>query len=699
MHVDGAQIAAGVVSVHPDELFEQFTSMSVNGAKNLAERAAAQGAFYSFMNEQLKQVYPDLPMLFHTDDRRFLSATEWRALMLIAQAMLPDPLPADGPTIDDVVLNVQSFIRQIRSDALDEIRTMLRWAGIPAALIPVSLVRAWLREQLENPTTALLDALDRLKAIGCVPYYAHPKADALVGYRRPTFEPKFFTRLDVKRSPPANTTFDVVIVGAGVAGALLAQRATRDRRSVLLLEAGPYQPEHDLSTDELRMTARLYKAAGLQATDEQITVLQPQCVGGGGMVNNAVCFQLPAAAFDRWKTAGFPVAEPTLRDAYKTIALDLEIQPISKAAKLVNPALRFLSSLGLPAVPKIDEPPPEGLSEALVNLKDCDGLGLCNSGCGSERKRNAYQVYLKQALETGRCTLVADARAVDISLNAANEVRALKVDVNGDLMDVVGRQYVIAAGTIGSSVLLLGSDVRKRFPDLPIGRRFTANLGCPTFVFSSTQLHPRPSLQISHAYLPPAQPGIVIESWFAPPGTISLSMPGYLQAHAERMRQYANCTVIAPLVGAAPEGTIELDGGGRPKLRLPPNARDLERLKDGLATVSRVVLDSNARGFDHLLIGTREGFEIRSTEDIDAFLSHVTDRSQLRLGTGHPQGGNAMSDTPGLSVVDSAFKVRGVNNLRVCDASIFPDVAGVNPQWTVMALAHLCSQLIDRDLS
>jgi choline dehydrogenase-like flavoprotein len=36
--------------------------------------------------------------------------------------------------------------------------------------------------------------------------------------------------------------------------------------------------------------------------------------------------------------------------------------------------------------------------------------------------------------------------------------------------------------------------------------------------------------------------------------------------------------------------------------------------------------------------------------------------------------------------------VRGVDNLRVCDGSIFPDSSGANPQWTIMALAECCAE-------
>jgi choline dehydrogenase len=53
-----------------------------------------------------------------------------------------------------------------------------------------------------------------------------------------------------------------------------------------------------------------------------------------------------------------------------------------------------------------------------------------------------------------------------------------------------------------------------------------------------------------------------------------------------------------------------------------------------------------------------------------------------------------MSADPAIGVVDSQFRLRGFSNLRVCDGSIFPASAGVNPQWTIMALAHECARAL-----
>jgi choline dehydrogenase-like flavoprotein len=194
--------------------------------------------------------------------------------------------------------------------------------------------------------------------------------------------------------------------------------------------------------------------------------------------------------------------------------------------------------------------------------------------------------------------------------------------------------------------------------------------------------------------MPPDGAGFVIESWFAPPGTLALAMPGYFTAHWERMLAYARAVTAAPLVGTEPQGSIAVDAHQRVKIRLPLGQVELERLRTGIITLAGTILQAGDPDLIEVVAGTRLGFSLRSDTDLRRFEQTLTAPAQLRIGTGHPQGGNAMSADRARSTVDEAFRVRGIANLRVCDASVFPEVAGVNPQWTVMALAHHCGRLM-----
>jgi cholesterol oxidase len=57
-------------------------------------------------------------------------------------------------------------------------------------------------------------------------------------------------------------------------------------------------------------------------------------------------------------------------------------------------------------------------------------------------------------------------------------------------------------------------------------------------------------------------------------------------------------------------------------------------------------------------------------------------------------GGCAVSNDPSHAVVNTDFRVHGYDNLHLCDASVFPSAAGVNPQLTVMALAWIAADSV-----
>lgn len=87
--------------------------------------------------------------------------------------------------------------------------------------------------------------------------------------------------------------------------------------------------------------------------------------------------------------------------------------------------------------------------------------------------------------------------------------------------------------------------------------------------------------------------------------------------------------------------------------------------------------------------------EFTPDDDLDDLDELIRDDTDISLGSGHPQGGNSLSRSADRGVVGPDFRVHGMENLYVCDASVFPSSTTVNPQMTVMALAEYAAPGIE----
>jgi choline dehydrogenase-like flavoprotein len=731
--VNGNMIARGVVTVHIAEAIRQMKSIEVTGAASKEEAKRAEQAFFAWMNNELRDVYPEFPLLLKDEDR--LSREERRTLELCIRVMLPDPLPPEGAQKEDILGSLEQFLSVATASEIEDARNGLQAVGVFLSIFgsDVKEIRKAVKRELDSrQRTPLRDVLAFVHSLVVLPYYSHPRTDAVVGYRRPVHVPRFNRALPVQSEPP-DREFDVAIAGSGPAGSLLAARLAKAGRSVLLLEAGPHTPEKDITSDELMSIALLYKNSGLQRANVPISifeesyptffVLQGGCVGGGAVINNAVCFRMPATRLEDWQSDGFPLSASEMDAGYAAVAAELGIVPSSEATGHLNPGAEYLvKAWGPPRKPSAMEPPRPGFYECLVNLErtdeaagaGCIGTGLCNVGCGSERKRNAMQVHLPEAVANG-CVIVADARLTGVELEpgAAGGERTVsgwRVRLrDGRRVTVRARQYVVSCGPIGSTEVLLRSDDvmdHVRSLSLPLGRRFSANIGSPLFVFTRDNIHERPSLQIAHYYFPEgANDGFVMETWYNPPAANAVGVPGFMAEHFARMKRYPGTLAAAPLVGTRPSGRVRMRDG-KLRIDLPIGEYEISRMAEGLALLANAFLQNTDPGpVEFALAGFDSGREMRNAQDVERFRQDVlkigNDKSKvhrLRVGTGHPQGGNAMSEDPHVSVVDARFRLRGVANLRICDGSIFPNSAGINPQWTIMALADRCARLIDDEL-
>jgi choline dehydrogenase-like flavoprotein len=211
------------------------------------------------------------------------------------------------------------------------------------------------------------------------------------------------------------------------------------------------------------------------------------------------------------------------------------------------------------------------------------------------------------------------------------------------------------------------------------------NMGAPVTAEFDQKLDAYAGLQISHYGIPLAHRGFVFETWYNPPVAQAINMPGWFEEHFENMLKYDRLMAVGVLVGTESNAWIRQALTGGPGIEFKPTQADLHKLGDGLAQVSDILFKAGAT---RLLLNTWGEDQLTHPNQIPDIYRIVSDPSYLTLGTGHPQGGNAISADPSHGVVDERFRVHGYANLHVCDASVFPTSITVNPQLTVMALAH-----------
>jgi choline dehydrogenase-like flavoprotein len=217
-------------------------------------------------------------------------------------------------------------------------------------------------------------------------------------------------------------------------------------------------------------------------------------------------------------------------------------------------------------------------------------------------------------------------------------------------------------------------------------------MGAPLTAEFATAADAYAGLQISHYGLP-AEPGFAFETWFNPPVSQALNMPGWFDDHFENMRNYNRLMAVGVIVGTGSYGWISKALTGGPGINFTPQAKDLETMTRGLTLLGDILFD--IPGVERVMLNTWGYDHFESFEDLQKRLpALVANPDYVTLGTGHPQGGNPIGLDPKTSVVGPDFRVHGYSNLHVCDASVFPSALTVNPQLTVMSMAHYAASRI-----
>jgi choline dehydrogenase-like flavoprotein len=478
---------------------------------------------------------------------------------------------------------------------------------------------------------------------------------------------------------------DVCIVGSGAAGAILAWEMAEAGHSVVLLEKGGYHTRENFIQKEDVMIPMLYKNCGLQFTvPSGIAVAQGSCVGGSTVVNDAVCFRTPETVLGWWehKFRIKDISLDTMKKYSEKVEQRLsvsEVQPYELNKN--NLVLKNGSEkLGWAASPNSR------------NCKSCRQCGLCHLGCYYGTKQSMLETYIPDTESVhGDITKIYADTKTDSVVKSGNHVKGVKATITGKdghtfSLDVNAKVVIISAGTIASSELLLNSgiDVNGRVGKGVAIHPSPAMIGDFEEEINGNQGIPMGYHCHEFSVLKTGKRGYMLESVFLAPYEFSLPLPGFDYEHKEFMSRYPHYALIGSLLQDDTVGTVMLGGPVGALLNYELTEGDAKMMIEGMKNSARVLF---AAGATRVITSHRQRTILYSEDDLHLIDEKGVASMDINIGSAHPQGGNAMGELPGISVVDSHSEVFGVDNLFVCDASVFPTAVGVNPQLTVMTLA------------
>ena len=643
----------------------------------------------------------------------YFSPMQFRSLKALAEVVITDPKQLVPP--DQVARNVDRYLAGFRGRTkwiMKLVMTGMQLYPLLSLHAPLSYMQrderyAFLTRRFYQDVTArvappfwrmIVQGMIRMaKQLSFLGYYNDERTFASVGYvrfsDRTGVSERFAQCPPPERKPlrvyrPAEITTetlesDVVVIGSGAAASILSYGLAKAGRQVLMLERGDFVDPTQFTDNEVDMLSRLYADGALQLSqDFRFQVLQGSCVGGTTVVNNAVCFDLPDPVLQRWND---PASLNAGLDPDRLAASFAEVRKFvgverQKPDQLNRGAKYFLKGIDAMQIGQV----PNDANAVEANIHCCLGCGYCNIGCRYGRKLSMLDTVLPNTQEefgTESLKIVSDCEALRLYGSGGNITHVRCRLGDNRRIDVKGKTVVIAAGAISSSMLLLRSGIAVS----RAGRRLSFNMGSPMTAVFDEVVNAYDGLQISHYLRLNPTRGYVFETWFNPPVSQALTMPGWFKDHFTNMQRYNRMMCTGVLVGTESNGQVRRAGLTGREVDFDPTPDDLSTLVDGLVLAGQIYFAAGAKA---VIPNTFKYYEFKTPEELQKLPDLVKDASDITLGTGHPQGGNVMSQNPALGVINNEFRVYGYNNLFLCDASVFPSSIGVNPQLTVMSLAH-----------
>jgi choline dehydrogenase-like flavoprotein len=482
------------------------------------------------------------------------------------------------------------------------------------------------------------------------------------------------------RDITSDTTLDcdLVVVGTGAGGAMVAREAARAGLKVIALEEGAHLLPRDFTQREDEMLPLLFQDGGGRTTDDgAITVLQGRGVGGSTVHNTNLCKRAPAAVLDGWRLDGWRADQ--LAPHYEVVERDLSVAPIDESRVNRNNAIlrRGVEKLGWRG----------GILSH--NRKGCVGSGFCELGCAFDAKQNALKVLIPAAVDAG-ARVIAECRAERVLCKHGRAIAVQARALDGDgraaaTLTVRARAVCLAGSAVGSAALALQSGLPD--PSARVGRGLRLHPGAAVAgvfdeIVEGWNGIPQ-SWECTEKLSFDESPANDDRSWiiaaFAHPIGLASSLPGFGAAHMKLMRLYPRIAVLAAMLHDRSEGTVTVSGG-RPVVKYAVDGADQRALLRGMAACAEILFAAGAR---QVIVPYAEPLTLSSASEVGRVAARGYRPLDPMLTAVHPMGTLALG-----RVVDERGGWRGAEGVWVADGSLFPTSLGGPPQLSIYAAGH-----------
>ncbi|MEN9676297.1 MAG: hypothetical protein RIS76_2193 [Verrucomicrobiota bacterium] len=499
------------------------------------------------------------------------------------------------------------------------------------------------------------------------------------------------------RLPPQSC--DVVVVGSGPTGALVAARMAAQGLSVVVLEAGQrFGRSNPLANTEANAGKILWSEPRNHVGHDFVIPKAGMGVGGGTLPWLGVMPRFHPADFRTHSTEGvgadWPLGYDDLRPHFENVEREFglagecgpfapEPYPLPMPPHRMNWHAQVLARGARKLGAHPFAPPIAINSQEHEGRPACIYCGWCASGCPTEAKATSANTYLAKAERLG-ARVISDAFVHRVNHDPASG-RATGVEYLDSLRRehrVEARVIVLTAHAVETPRLLLMS-AGKACPDGlgnssgMVGRNFMSHPTWQVFGTFDEPVNAYKGLQMGHVmvqdyYRPDARNdyarGFILLSYMMTPVTFgNLSGLMFGQELKDFLHEYAHTAAW----WAHAEGLPDV----RNTVALDPELRDGRGLP--VAQVNYQWGDNDIR----LAAAARD-----KAAEMMAAAGARSVRIGLNYGA-HAMGSCRMGDDPRTSVVNEFCQSHDVKNLFICDTSVFVTGSGVNPTLTAMAIA------------